>query len=172
MELARRHLVQARKIAPSDPVSIIDLDAHRGNGNEDIFFDSPKSIFSICIMPKSIPDRSTIPPGFPTSIPFARTWMSIALYLSKLKVALASFIGETPRPAIVFYNAGTDIVMDVALGLMSISDNGVFERDCHVVQTLRALGLPTAMLTSGGYTDTTRQRIARTAAWAMAGGPS
>jgi acetoin utilization deacetylase AcuC-like enzyme len=87
--------------------------------------------------------------------------------LKSVKAELANFIAASPRPKIVFYNAGTDIVVDDPLGRMSVSVEGVIERDRHVVNNLRDLGLPTVMLTSGGYTDKSHRLIADTAGWAL-----
>jgi histone deacetylase 11 len=58
-------------------------------------------------------------------------------------------------------------VVDDPLGRLSVSDEGVGERDRHVIRTLRELGLPTVMLTSGGYTDKSHRLIAGTAVWAL-----
>jgi histone deacetylase 11 len=174
--IARQHLINIGMLAPDDPVWIIDLDAHRGNGNEDIFFDTPNihflDLYNGEAYPGALRDDDRFPhlhslPEHMGVAPAHRPERSTDLYLNTLKETLSEFVAESPRPSIVYYNAGTDIVMGDALGRLGISDDGVAERDRHVIQTLRDLRLPTVMLTSGGYTDRSHQLIARTAAWAL-----
>lgn len=59
---------------------------------------------------------------------------------------------ERFRPDIVFYNAGTDILVGDPLGGMSISPDAVIQRDEIVMGKCLALGIPVVMLLSGGYT--------------------
>jgi histone deacetylase 11 len=174
--LARQHLIKRGKLTPSDTVWVIDLDAHRGNGNEDIFAQTPNvyflDLFNRAAYPGPLPDDTRFPHllGLPEhmGVPAAdRPLRSTDLYLAAMKTALAAFVAACPRPKIVFYNAGTDIVIDDPLGRMSVSDDGVAARDRHVIETLHALELPTVMLTSGGYTDKSHRLIAQTASWAL-----
>jgi histone deacetylase 11 len=174
--LARRHLIKVGLLRPDDGVWIIDLDAHRGNGNEDIFLSNTNvhflDMYNSAAYPGPLNDkvRFAYLKGVPEHMgvaPADRPKRSTELYLKLLKAELANFIAASPRPKIVFYNAGTDIVVDDPLGRLSVSDEGVGERDRHVIRTLRELGLPTVMLTSGGYTDKSHRLIAGTAVWAL-----
>lgn len=174
--IARQHLIRLAKLATDDTIWIIDLDAHRGNGNEDIFLENTNvrflDLFNSAAYPGPLNDRSRFPHLYGMAehmgvAPADRPHRSTELYLSLLKHALSDFIKTTPRPKIVFYNAGTDIVVDDALGRLSVSDDGVAERDRLVIGTLREKDFPTAILTSGGYTDKSHRLIARTAGWAL-----
>lgn len=174
--LARRHLIKLGMLGPDDSIWIIDLDAHRGNGNEDIFYANSKIHFLDLYNCEAYPgplrdtERFTHLKGLPEHMgmaPADRPMRSTELYMKSVKAELANFIAASPRPKIVFYNAGTDVVVDDPLGRMSVNDEGVVERDRHVITTLRDLGLPTVMLTSGGYTDKSHRLIADTAGWAL-----
>lgn len=174
--IARKHLINLGMLGREDSVWIIDLDAHRGNGNEDIFYPNANihflDLYNTETYPGPLRDKVRFPHlnGVLEHMAVARAdrpRRSTELYLKSLKTELANFIAVSPRPRIVFYNAGTDIVVDDPLGRLSVSDEGVAERDRHVIHTLRDLGLPTVTLTSGGYTDKSHRLIAGTAAWAL-----
>jgi histone deacetylase 11 len=174
--IARQHLIQLGKLTIDDTIWIIDLDAHRGNGNEDIFLPSANvrflDLYNSAAYPGPLRDLLRFPhlQGMPEHMGVASTdrpRRSTELYLSTLTAALGAFVNANPRPKIVFYNAGTDIVVGDPLGRLSVSENGVVERDRLVIETLRQNDLPIVMLTSGGYTDKSHRLIARTASWAL-----
>ncbi len=165
--LRRRGLVKA-----DAPVWLVDLDAHRGNGNEAAFWNDPTmhilDIFNQEAYPgplvggeKRYPHLLGISSGTKTDD-----------YLSLMKQRLAAFMTESPKPAIAFYNAGTDIVDGDPLGRQNVSEEGVFQRDKFVLETLSAAGIPTVMMTSGGYAEASHRLIARTAEWLLRGGLS
>jgi histone deacetylase 11 len=175
--LAHAHLLRLGRIGRQDPVWIIDLDAHRGNGNEEIYRDNRNVHFLDVYNRENYPGPLVDNVRFPHLhgwlehmgvSPEGRPDASTDAYLGGLKKALGEFIDSTSRPQIAFYNAGTDIVMGDELGRLSISEAGVLVRDRLVIRTLRDLGIPTAMVTSGGYTDKSHQLIAMTVAWALA----
>ena len=45
--------------------------------------------------------------------------------------------------------------------------DGVLRRDRYVIEALRKAGIPTVMVTSGGYTDDSHRLIADTATWVL-----
>jgi len=66
------------------------------------------------------------------------------------------------RPDIVYYNAGTDILVGDPLGDMLISPEAVTQRDEIVMSKCLQQGVPVVMLLSGGYTKPlSAQTIAR-----------
>lgn len=73
---------------------------------------------------------------------------------------LARFLESRPRPALAFYNAGTDIVRGDPLGRLDVATDAVEERDRRVVAALSARSIPTVVVTSGGYTDESHRLIA------------
>ena len=55
------------------------------------------------------------------------------------------------RPDIVYYNAGTDILVGDPLGHMDISSEAVIQRDEMVISRCVQDGVSVVMVTSGGY---------------------
>lgn len=51
----------------------------------------------------------------------------------------------------VIFNAGTDCLEGDPLGALSLSPEGIQERDLFVFRTCRERGIPVLMLLSGGY---------------------
>ncbi|CAG2220960.1 HDAC11 [Mytilus edulis] len=115
---------------------IIDLDAHQGNGHERDFMDDEK----VYIM--DVYNRGIYPQdGFAKS--------------KHLEGALNEF-----TPDVVVYNAGTDILEGDPLGNLSITAQGIIDRDHLVFSKVRSRCIPILMVTSGGYQKTTARIIA------------
>ncbi len=58
---------------------------------------------------------------------------------------------EMIHPNFVIYNAGTDIMENDPLGRLSITREGIIQRDFFVFSQCRERKVPILMLTSGGY---------------------
>ncbi len=151
-------------LAPGDPVAIVDLDAHRGNGVWDLCGSDPSvSVFDLYnaqvypgLFPGSIDE-------FPFQVPLkART--SDDAYLATLREELPSFLASMPRkPALAIYNAGTDVLAGDPVGRLAVSADGVVARDAMVLDALSGQGIPTVIVTSGGYTSQSHELIAQLA---------
>ncbi len=135
----------------ADTVAMIDLDAHRGNGFESFFKDDAAvAIFDMY--------NFQVYPGlhggdvddFPFMVPL-RIGTTGAEYLAALKEELPGFLASLKAPKIIFYNAGTDILKDDALGCLAVEFEAVVERDKYVLAELRKLDVPVVVMTSGGY---------------------
>jgi histone deacetylase 11 len=167
--VALQHLRSRGAIAVDSPAWIVDLDAHRGNGNEAIFARDPR----VHIL--DLYNQQAYPGGFEDDVQRERYPHVIGIpagcstddYLARVRARLDAFIAASPAPAIAFYNAGTDIVAGDHVGRQNVSENGVFERDQGVIETLVGRGIPTVILTSGGYSDASHRLIARTALWML-----
>ena len=149
-------------LAREDPIAIIDLDAHRGNGVWDLCGADPKvrilDIYNFQVYPGLFPG---LVEEFPFQVPVkART--SDDAYLSTLQEELPAFLDQTP-PRLVIYNAGTDILDGDPVGRLSVSAEGVMQRDAIVLDALVQRGIPTAIVTSGGYTAKSHELIAQLA---------
>ena len=81
-------------------------------------------------------------------------------YLGAVRQALEQAFRECPRPDLVIYNAGTDILAGDPLGSLSVSAAGVVQRDELVWRAALAAGSPLVMLLSGGYTAASTPCIA------------
>ncbi|XP_022173518.1 histone deacetylase 11 isoform X5 [Myzus persicae] len=139
-------------------VMIIDLDAHQGNGYERDFIGNSK-VFIIDVFNKNIYPKDT----------YAETAISKAVkldyfiqdyeYLTTVESALnESFLKV--KPDFIIYNAGTDILKGDKLGLLSITPEGIIQRDEMVFKLAQQNNIPLVMLTSGGYLKSTANVIA------------
>jgi histone deacetylase 11 len=153
------------RIPPDGRIVYVDLDAHLGNGVAWCFRDDP-TVFLLDMHNASI---------YPWWDLAARERIDCLVplkpgckgseYLERLRAELPPFlasISRTALPALAIYNAGTDVLAGDALGGLSLSLDDVLARDRYVIQKLREKQLPTVVLTSGGYSDSSYQAIART----------
>ena len=151
-------------LSDSDEIAYIDLDAHQGNGVSHVFLNDRRlrsfDIYNEEIYPANDRvARNRIDCDLP--IP---SGISDSDYLRLLRAALPPFLKSFNygRPAFAIFGAGTDVLAGDPLGAQQLSPTGILERDLFVVEQLRQLGVPTLMLTSGGYTDMSHQLIAHT----------
>ncbi|KAG0697406.1 Histone deacetylase 11 [Chionoecetes opilio] len=80
-------------------------------------------------------------------------------YLDKVTTHVEGALNEF-SPQVVIYNAGTDIMAGDCLGLLSVTKQGIIERDEIVFRKVTQKGVPIVMLTSGGYQRSTAAVIA------------
>lgn len=71
-------------------------------------------------------------------------------YLSLLKYHLPKVLDEF-KPDFIFYIAGVDVLVDDRLGRINLTMNGLYERECYVVQTAYLRQIPMAVTMGGGY---------------------
>eukprot|EP01034_Spumella_vulgaris_P042728 gene42728-53005_t len=172
-QLFKTHSEQVKKVL------IVDLDAHQGNGFQAIHtvkdFNSPSTASSEehVLTYKQDPRVEILDMYNANNYPhddFAKTFITYDLplrprtvdneYMSKLHKTLPRALIEC-KPDIVFYNAGTDIFERDSLGRLSITADGVVERDEFVFKTCKEAGVPVIMTLSGGYTAESAAIIAR-----------
>ncbi len=127
-------------------VLIIDTDVHQGNGTAQICAQHP-GIFTLSIHgDKNFPVRkmqSDLDIALPDGCEDER-------YLAALEGALQQIPKEI-EPDFVFYLAGADAFEEDRLGRLSLSKEGLRQRDQLVVQFCRSLHLPAALCMGGGY---------------------
>ena len=158
---------QQGKMQSTDVVWLIDLDAHRGNGYEaTLGRECPLSVFDMY--------NFQVYPGLhPESDPFMfplKAYTNDRSYLEILHAELPAFVASSPSPALIFYNAGTDVVQGDKVGRLGLSVKGVIERDLFVLEVLSKLNIPTVVLTSGGYNSDSPELIATLALNILASG--
>ncbi|XP_065366549.1 histone deacetylase 11 [Calliphora vicina] len=139
-------------------VMIVDLDAHQGNGHERDFMNNAyvyiMDMYNFRIYPKDQEAKLAIRYAVELQ---PRT--NNREYLRKLRKGL-NYALEEFHPQLVVYNAGTDILEGDPLGYLSISPEGVIERDEFVFATCRSRHIPIVMLLSGGYLKASAKVIA------------
>lgn len=138
--------------------TIIDLDAHQGNGHERDFMDD-KRVFIMDVYNRYIyPGDGFAKKAIQRKVEL--DWgTEDSEYLQKVELHSEGALNEV-RPDIIVYNAGTDILDGDPLGGLSISPQGIVKRDEIVFRAARRRGVPILMVTSGGYQKKTARIIA------------
>lgn len=155
-------------LAGGDRVLYIDLDAHQGNGVARVFERDP-TVFIFDVYNREIyPCDSQARRRIDCDLPVPSGYDD-GRYLGTLRRELPRFLDafSGPGPRLAVYNAGTDVFAGDPLGRLSVSAEGVFERDRFVIDELSRRGIPCLMLPSGGYTRESYRLIARTATWVL-----
>ncbi|XP_040447224.1 histone deacetylase 11 isoform X2 [Falco naumanni] len=138
--------------------TIIDLDAHQGNGHERDFMDDPR----VYIM--DVYNRYIYPgDGFAKRAIKRKVELEWGTedteYLQKVHTHVEGALNEL-KPDIIVYNAGTDILDGDPLGGLAVSPQGIVKRDEVVFKAARSRRIPILMVTSGGYQKRTARIIA------------
>lgn len=126
-------------------VLIVDLDYHHGNGNAEIFAPD-ESVFTFSIHAGNwcwITKRHNRDLELPAHTGDVE-------YLAALRTHLPPIVDEF-RPDFAMYVAGSDPSASDALGDFDISEAGMLERDRTVTDLLWGRGIPMAVVTAGGY---------------------
>nr|KAI8735532.1 histone deacetylase 11 isoform X2 [Biomphalaria glabrata] len=122
---------------------IIDLDAHQGNGHERDFMDDNKvyilDIFNRDIYPHDGFAKRAIKRKVEIGC-FTDNEKYLKLVERHVEGALNEF-----TPDLVVYNAGTDILEGDPLGLLSITAEGIIQRDEIVFTKCRSRNIPIVM---------------------------
>ncbi|XP_063283168.1 histone deacetylase 11 isoform X1 [Pelobates fuscus] len=138
--------------------TIIDLDAHQGNGHERDFLDD-KRVYIMDVYNRYIyPGDNFAKRAIKRKVEL--DWgTEDEEYLQKVDTHVQGALNEM-KPDIIIYNAGTDILDGDPLGGLSISPQGIIKRDEIVFTIARSRGIPILMVTSGGYQKRTAKIIA------------
>ncbi|XP_056001159.1 histone deacetylase 11-like isoform X2 [Ostrea edulis] len=139
-------------------ILIIDLDAHQGNGHERDFMDDDRvyimDVYNRGIYPHDGYAKRAIKRKVELQH-FTNDEHYLALVDRHTSEALKEF-----QPDAVVYNAGTDILEGDPLGNLSVTPQGIIERDRIVFSHVRHQNIPILMVTSGGYQRSTARIIA------------
>ncbi|SCM23553.1 histone deacetylase, putative [Plasmodium berghei] len=152
-------------------VIILDVDVHQGDGTAEIF-QNHKNVKTISLHCKDnypfLKKKSTIDIEL-------NPYMEDNEYLKIYQNLLNNI--KPQKHSIIFYLAGVDISKDDDLGLLLISDHGIYTRDYITYQMAFKNKIPIVTLLSGGYNEcdqTLSEKHALTfraakAAWATKG---
>jgi acetoin utilization deacetylase AcuC-like enzyme len=125
--------------------AVIDLDVHQGDGTAEIFKDDP-DVFTLSMHGEgNFPFRkkqSRLDVPLPDGVEDEE-------YLRRLDEVLPAAFGS--RPDIVFYQSGVDPLASDSLGRLSLTPQGLIERDRMVFRTARRFGAPFVLTSGGGY---------------------
>ncbi len=125
--------------------AVIDLDVHHGNGTALIFENDPR-VFTFSMHQQhnypAFKPRGSLDVGLPDAA-------GDEMYLDRLRPALDEVFAYEPQ--IVFYLAGADPYLDDQLGGLSLSKDGLRERDRVVLHACESMKVPVVVVLAGGY---------------------
>jgi acetoin utilization deacetylase AcuC-like enzyme len=125
--------------------AVIDLDVHQGDGTAEIFQDDP-DVFTLSIHCESnFPFRkkqSRLDTALPDRVEDTE-------YLHQLEEVLPAAFAF--KPDIIFYQSGVDPLISDVLGRLSLTHQGLMERDRRVFAAARQFGAPFVLTSGGGY---------------------
>jgi acetoin utilization deacetylase AcuC-like enzyme len=127
---------------------IVDLDVHQGDGTAAILA-ADDTVHTL-----SVHGRNNFPFRKGTSRQDVELddGTADASYLATLAVALPLAV-QRSRAGLAVYLAGADPYEGDRLGKLALTKRGLAARDALVLDTLRAAGIPVAIVMAGGYAD-------------------
>ncbi len=126
-------------------VAIVDLDVHQGNGTAAIFRRDP-SVATLSVHGASnYPFRKEVG-DLDVALPDGT---GDAGFLDAVDTVLEAAVVHAPN--LLFYVAGADAYEHDRLGRLSVSPEGLAERDRRVYRAADDLGVPVAVVMAGGY---------------------
>ncbi len=156
-------IARLRQRGFAEPVLVVDLDLHDGNGTRAIFAADPTvhtySIHNQSWGPEEAVASTTIALG---------AGVTDELYLGTLLKTLPGIVAAH-RPGLVIYLAGCDVAADDRIGDWKISAEGVFARDRFVAELAQRHGARLVVVLGGGYGDAAWRYSARFLGWLVSG---
>jgi acetoin utilization deacetylase AcuC-like enzyme len=133
---------------------VVDCDVHHGNGTAAIFTGDP-SVFTLSIHQFNNYPTDKPPSSLDIHLPDGT---GDAEYLNRLangyRAALAMF-----HPDLLMYVAGADPYYEDQLGGLSLTFEGLAERDRLVIRTALGKHIPVAIVLAGGYAESVEDTV-------------
>ena len=150
-----------------EPVLVVDLDVHDGDGTRAIFADDP-TVWTYSIHAEHWGD----PEGEAATAIALGHGVEDEVYLGTLLKTLPD-VFERVKPGLAIYLAGADPAAADPIGSWHISPAGMLSRDRFVLQLLRhrRSPVPLVVLLGGGYGERAWTSTARWLSWLLAGRP-
>ena len=151
----------------AEPVLVVDLDVHDGNGTRSIFAEDP-TVHTFSIHNDHWGPTEAVAS---TSIALGAD-VDDARFLATLRETLPGVFAEV-RPGLVVYLAGTDPAADDPVGNWRLSATALLERDRFVTGLVRPDGRssPMVIVLAGGYGRHAWRYTARYLLWLASGRP-
>lgn len=130
-----------------DRAAIIDLDVHQGDGNAAILTGDERVFVLSVHGEKNFPFRK-VASDLDVPLPDGT---GDRPYMRSLADALPAV--EAFRPDLVLYLSGADALANDTLGRLSLTLEGLMERDRLVLELFRRRGVPVSIAIGGGYAD-------------------
>jgi acetoin utilization deacetylase AcuC-like enzyme len=127
-------------------VAVIDCDVHQGNGTAAIFAHDAR-VFTCSIHGEHNYPFRKIPSCLDIALPDDTR---DGAYLEALRTYIPALLQQV-QPEMVWYLAGADPYVGDRLGRLSLSLQGLRQRDAYVLDTCRRAGVPVVITLGGGY---------------------
>jgi len=149
----------------SEPVLIVDLDLHDGDGTRAVFA-ADESVHTFSIHNAS---SQTDPDAVASTSIELGSGVDDDTFLRVLRERLPPVVAEV-RPRLAVYVAGTDVAAGDSIGDWELSETGIFDRDRLVTGLLRdeKAEVPLVVVLGGGYGRASWRYTARYLAWLLA----
>jgi len=137
-------------------VLVVDCDVHQGDGTATFHYHGNLlhgRLFTLDLHAENNWPFEKESPTYDVPLPDGCT---DSVYLSVLSNSLNKALNEV-QPQLVLYNAGVDPFHEDKLGRLSLSWQGLHDRDLLVIQTCVGRGLPVACVVGGGYSKDVRE---------------
>ncbi|KAL7501409.1 hypothetical protein ACHAWT_010688 [Skeletonema menzelii] len=137
-------------------VLVVDCDVHQGDGTATFHYQDNLlhgRLFTLDLHAENNWPFEKEAPTYDVPLPDK---CSDEEYLSVLSTSLKKALNEV-QPQLVLYNAGVDPFYADKLGRLSLSWQGLCDRDLHVIQTCVEEKLPVACVVGGGYSTDVRE---------------
>ena len=141
--LAAKHALTFEHI---DTVLIVDSDVHHGDGTATLCQENDDIITLSFHCDKNFPARK---PVSDLDVPLSRETEDeefLRCFEQVTNMAIAHH-----QPDLIIYDAGVDIHQDDELGYLNISTQGIFKRDCLMLNLAKSKAIPMACVVGGGY---------------------
>lgn len=136
-------------------VLIIDCDVHQGDGTAALLANEPRAITCSIHCEKNFPVRKVLS-DHDIALP---PKLGDEPYLAQVESTVNELLVRY-QPDIVLYDAGVDVYEHDPLGLLSITEEGIRQRERLVLSACQQKGVPVATVIGGGYDDD-RRRLAQ-----------
>ena len=135
-------------------VVVVDTDVHQGNGTAAILAGDP-TVFTFSIHgEKNFPfhkERSDLDVPLPDDA-------DDGTFLQALTMGLEQSL-DASKPGLAIYLAGADPFVGDRLGRLSVTKEGLAERDRILLEGCRERGIPVAVTMAGGYSEDVRDIV-------------
>jgi acetoin utilization deacetylase AcuC-like enzyme len=142
-------IAQLRSEGTIRDAAVIDLDVHQGNGTAAIF-EHVEEVFTFSMHGERNYPLAKMRSNLDVPL---RDGAGDVEYLDTLQRHLPTVL-ERSEADIVFYLAGVDVAAGDRYGKLALSEDGIRRRDRTVIESVRARGVPLAIVLAGGYAAT------------------
>jgi acetoin utilization deacetylase AcuC-like enzyme len=142
-------IAQLRSEGTIRGAAVIDLDVHQGNGTAAIF-EHVEEVFTFSMHGERNYPLAKMRSNLDVPL---RDGAGDVEYLDTLQRHLPTVL-ERSEADIVFYLAGVDVAAGDRYGKLALSEDGIRRRDRTVIESVRARGVPLAIVLAGGYAAT------------------